>query len=64
MYEPYTSHKDMVVDGRAAAFGYFYLTTQNILSMLIGVLKHSFLSKSVSQINLSNRIFDATCLLF
>lgn len=47
------SHKDMVVDGRAVAFGYFYLTTQNILSMLIGVLKHSFLSKSVSQINLS-----------
>jgi len=43
--------KDTTLDGRVVAFGYFYLTAQNILSTIIGVLGYSFLTRSVSQVD-------------
>jgi O-antigen/teichoic acid export membrane protein len=45
------TNKDTALDGRVVAFGYFYLTAQNILSTVIGVLGYSFLTRSVSQVD-------------
>ena len=43
---------DRVVFGeRDVAFGYFYLTVQNVLCTVIGVLGYSFLARSVSQVD-------------
>ena len=40
-----------MIDWRFVAFGYVYLTVQNILSTLIGVLGYSFLTRSISQVD-------------
>jgi O-antigen/teichoic acid export membrane protein len=47
------NNKDTALEGRVVAFGYFYLTAQNILSTIIGVLGYSFLTRSVSQVDVS-----------
>ncbi|MCC6018807.1 MAG: hypothetical protein LM601_07240, partial [Candidatus Verstraetearchaeota archaeon] len=39
------------VDERTVVFGYFYLAVQNVLSMFIGVLGYSFLTRCVSQVD-------------
>jgi len=39
------------LDGRLVAFGYLYLTIQNILSTLIGVLGYAILTRSISQVD-------------
>jgi hypothetical protein len=45
------SGESLTFDWRFVAFGYVYLTVQNILSTLIGVLGYSFLARSVSQVD-------------
>jgi O-antigen/teichoic acid export membrane protein len=45
------SDRDIAINGRVVAFGYFYLTAQNILSTIIGVLGYSYLTRSVSQVD-------------
>ena len=45
------SSESSIVDWRIVAFGYVYLTVQNILSTLIGVLGYSFLTRSISQVD-------------
>ena len=45
------SVRDAAFDGRLVAFGYLYLTTQNILSTLIGVLGYAFLTRSLTQVD-------------
>jgi len=45
------TNKDTALDGRVVAFGYVYLTAQNIISTFIGVLGYSFLTRSVSQVD-------------
>jgi hypothetical protein len=45
------SDGDVALDGRAVAFGYVYLTVQNILSTFIGVLGYSLFARSVSQVD-------------
>ena len=46
------SSESSIFDWRFVAFGYVYLTVQNILSTLIGVLGYSFLTRSVSQVDI------------
>ena len=45
------SVRDAAFDGRLVALGYLYLTAQNILSTLIGVLGYAFLTRSLSQVD-------------
>ena len=45
------SSESSTFDWRFVAFGYFYLTVQNVLSTLIGVLGYSFLTRSVTQVD-------------
>jgi O-antigen/teichoic acid export membrane protein len=45
------SSESSTFDWRFVAFGYVYLTAQNILSTLIGVLGYSFLTRSISQVD-------------
>jgi len=45
------SSESSTIDWRFVAFGYVYLTIQNVLSTLIGVLGYSFLTRSISQVD-------------
>jgi hypothetical protein len=58
------SSKPSTFDWRFVAFGYVYPTAQNILSMLIGILGYSFLTKSIIQVDVDVIAgFNPACLV-
>jgi len=56
------SSESSTIDWRFVTFGYVYLTVQNILSTLIGVLGYSFLTRSISQVDVG--VYDVALKVF